>query len=256
MKPYDQYCPVAHALDLVGERWSLLSSGSCSTGRCATATSTTRLPRLQDERARARLKELEAGGVITRRQAPAAGGVDRLRADRDGAALAPVLAALARWGLRSLGPPPEDLETPPGWLEKALRTTVVADARRSADRLRRSAASSVARSTVASVARGSSRTPTAVVSCTPAGSLPPRSSKATEGAAEIDGDVGVVERLIDVARPRPAGRDVRALAGFAAEHVPGQRDVGLGRARVADREPQHEPTVELRVREEDLAARR
>ena len=24
MKPYDQYCPVAHALDLVGERWSLL----------------------------------------------------------------------------------------------------------------------------------------------------------------------------------------------------------------------------------------
>ena len=24
MKPYNQYCPVAHALDLVGERWSLL----------------------------------------------------------------------------------------------------------------------------------------------------------------------------------------------------------------------------------------
>ena len=37
-----------------------------------------------------------------------------------------MLAALARWGLRALGAPPDDLETPPGWLEKALRTTVVA----------------------------------------------------------------------------------------------------------------------------------
>jgi hypothetical protein len=43
-----------------------------------------------------------------------------------GVALKPVIAALAQWGARTLGAPPDDLEISPGWLEKALRTAVVA----------------------------------------------------------------------------------------------------------------------------------
>ena len=31
-KHYDQYCPIAHALDLVGERWSLLIVRELLTG--------------------------------------------------------------------------------------------------------------------------------------------------------------------------------------------------------------------------------
>src|SRR5688572_2001054 len=52
------------------------------------------------------------------------------------------------------------------------------------------------------------------------------------------------------ARTRLAG-----ASRFPPEHVPRQTHVDLGRARVADREPQHVTAVQLRVRDEDLAAR-
>ena len=50
--------------------------------------------------------------------------------------------------------------------------------------------------------------------------------------------------------PRGSSSERRSLA---PEHVPGEAHVVLGRAEVADREPQHVAIVEPRVREEDLA---
>src|SRR5262245_25241605 len=126
MKHYNQYCPVAHALDLVGERWSLLLIRELQHGPLRYSDLHERLTGCSTNVLAARLKDLEAGGVIERRKLPPPAASTVYELTETGAALGPVLAALARWGLRTLGPPPDDLETPAGWLEKALRTTVVA----------------------------------------------------------------------------------------------------------------------------------
>ena len=121
-KSYNQYCPVAHALDVIGERWSLLivrelieheqlrySDLHCRLTGCGTNILA------------ARLKDLERHGVVRRRrlEPPAASTVYELT--EYGQELRPVMHVLANWGARSLGPPGPDEELEPGWLTGALR---------------------------------------------------------------------------------------------------------------------------------------
>ena len=121
-KSYNQYCPVAHALDVIGERWSLLivreliehdqlrySDLHCRLTGCGTNILA------------ARLKDLERHGVVRRRRLapPAASTVYELT--EYGQELRPVMHVLAHWGARSLGPPGPDEALEPGWLVGALR---------------------------------------------------------------------------------------------------------------------------------------
>jgi DNA-binding HxlR family transcriptional regulator len=124
MRPYEQYCPVAHALDLVGERWSLLVVRELQHGPLRYSDLHERLERCSTNVLASRLKDLEAGGVITRRRLPPPAASTVYELTGSGRELAPVLAALARWGLRTLGPPPAGATAEPGWLAKALRTTM------------------------------------------------------------------------------------------------------------------------------------
>ena len=121
-KSYDQYCPVAHALDLVGERWSLLVVRELlEEGSLRYSDLHARLEGCGTNILAARLKALESGGVVRRRRLdpPAASWVYELT--EYGTGLREVLHVLAHWGARSLGPPTslDDLE--PGWLPGALR---------------------------------------------------------------------------------------------------------------------------------------
>ena len=90
MKSYNQYCPVAHALDVVGERWSLLivrelieheqlrySDLHANLVGCGTNILA------------ARLKDLERHGVVDAPAPPPSRRVDRLRADRVRAGASP-----------------------------------------------------------------------------------------------------------------------------------------------------------------------
>jgi DNA-binding HxlR family transcriptional regulator len=52
----------------------------------------------------ARLKDLEAGGVVRKRRLPPPGAATVYELTEDGASLRPVLAALARWGAARLPP--------------------------------------------------------------------------------------------------------------------------------------------------------
>jgi DNA-binding HxlR family transcriptional regulator len=125
-KCYDQYCPVAHALDLVGERWSLLIVRELlEDGALRYSDLHARLAGCGTNILAARLKSLEQGGVIRRRRLdpPAASWVYELT--EYGAGLREVLHVLAHWGARSLRPPDlTDLE--PGWLHGALRIALPA----------------------------------------------------------------------------------------------------------------------------------
>lgn len=121
-KTYNHYCPVAHALDLVGERWSLLivrelfehgplrySDLHCNLAGCGTNILAVRL------------KDLERGGVIRRRQLPPPAVATVYELTEFGQQLRPVMHELAHWGARSLGPPAPGVELQRGWLVGALR---------------------------------------------------------------------------------------------------------------------------------------
>jgi DNA-binding HxlR family transcriptional regulator len=120
-KSYDQYCPIACALDLVGERWSLLIVRELlEEGELRYSDLHARLAGCGTNILAARLKQLEAGGVIRRRKLapPAASTVYELTEYGQGLRL--VMHQLAHWGARIMGPPrPDDLED--GWLSGALR---------------------------------------------------------------------------------------------------------------------------------------
>jgi DNA-binding HxlR family transcriptional regulator len=121
-KCYDQYCPVAHALDLVGERWSLLIVRELlEDDQLRYSDLHARLPGCGTNILAARLKTLEQGGVVRRRRLdpPAASWVYELT--EYGKGLREVLHVLAHWGARSLRPPAVSGDLEPGWLHGALR---------------------------------------------------------------------------------------------------------------------------------------
>jgi DNA-binding HxlR family transcriptional regulator len=121
-KRYDQYCAIAHALELVGERWSLLIVRELLTGPKRYTDLSGNLPRIGTNVLAARLKELEAGGILTKRRLPPPTPAQVYELTPYGESLRPVMRELALWGIRSLGAPEDDDEFAPGWLQGALDT--------------------------------------------------------------------------------------------------------------------------------------
>ena len=121
-KRYDQYCPIAHALGMVGERWSLLIVRELIQGPKRYTDLAGSLPGIGTNILAARLKELESCGLVTKHRLdpPAASQVYELTPY--GHELKPVMRALALWGLRSIDPPTDEDELAPGWLFSALDT--------------------------------------------------------------------------------------------------------------------------------------
>ena len=121
-KRYDQYCPVAHALGLVGERWSLLIVRELLQGPKRYTDLASSLPGIGTNILAARLKELEGCGLVSKHRLdpPAASMVYELTPY--GLELKSVMRSLALWGLRSIGPPADEHDFAPGWLYSALDT--------------------------------------------------------------------------------------------------------------------------------------
>jgi DNA-binding HxlR family transcriptional regulator len=121
-KHYEQYCPVAHALELVGERWSLLIVRELLKGPKRYTDLADSLPRIGTNVLAARLKDLEGCGIIAKRRLPPPTPAQVYELTPYGESLKPVLRELARWGLRSLPAPGDDEPLAPGWLPDALDT--------------------------------------------------------------------------------------------------------------------------------------
>ena len=100
---YDQGCAVAHALDLVGERWALLVVRDLLLGPKRFTDLLAGLPGVSPDVLTQRLRELTEAGVLHRRRLtpPAASWVYELTPW--GAELAPLVVGLARWASRSPG---------------------------------------------------------------------------------------------------------------------------------------------------------
>jgi DNA-binding HxlR family transcriptional regulator len=118
-KRYDQYCPVAHALELIGERWALLVVRELMRGP-KRYTDLAESLGIGTNILAARLRDLEACGVVTKRKLPPPAASRVYELTEYGLGLKAVVRELALWGARSLGPPTADHELFPGWLESAL----------------------------------------------------------------------------------------------------------------------------------------
>ncbi|HEX4930654.1 MAG TPA: helix-turn-helix domain-containing protein [Gaiellaceae bacterium] len=119
MKRYDQYCPIAHSLELVGERWTLLVVRELLYGAKRYTDLVDNLPGIGTNILATRLKELEAAGIVEKKKLPPPFASTVYELTAAGRELRPVLHELARFGAHLMGPPPPDaLE--PGWLMHAL----------------------------------------------------------------------------------------------------------------------------------------
>ena len=113
-KTYDQYCSVAVALDVIGERWSLLILRDLLDGPKRYTDLQRSLTGIAPNLLADRLRDLQAAGVIEKRELPPPAARTVFALTKDGRGLEPVFVALSRWGIHRLGPLAEDDEVPPG----------------------------------------------------------------------------------------------------------------------------------------------
>jgi DNA-binding HxlR family transcriptional regulator len=114
-KRFDQYCPIAHALSLVGERWALLVVRELMKGPKRYTDIAAGLPGIGTNILATRLKDLEQAGIVVRRKLPPPAASTVYELTEYGAGLEEAMHALARWGARTLGPPGPDEEFEPDW---------------------------------------------------------------------------------------------------------------------------------------------
>jgi DNA-binding HxlR family transcriptional regulator len=99
MRSYGQYCSVARALDVIGDRWNLLIVRELLLrGPCRYTDLLAGLPGIATNLLADRLRDLEQLGVITREQAPPPVATTLFGLTERGQALRPVLIELGRWG--------------------------------------------------------------------------------------------------------------------------------------------------------------
>lgn len=102
-KSYEQYCGVARALDLVGERWTLLVVRELYGGPKRYTDLLAGIPGIATDMLAARLKTLEENEVVARRVLPPPAASTVYELTELGRGLEPVLRELGRWGLQLLG---------------------------------------------------------------------------------------------------------------------------------------------------------
>ena len=101
MRSYGQYCSIARALDVVGDRWTLLIVRELLLqGPCRFTDLKNGLPGIATNLLSTRLKDLEDAGLISREDAPPPVATVLYTLTENGLALEPVLKALGLWGLR------------------------------------------------------------------------------------------------------------------------------------------------------------
>lgn len=116
MRSYGQYCSVAKALDIIGDRWTLLIVRELLLqGACRYTDLRGALPGIATNMLAERLRELEAAGLVRREEAEPPVATTLFRLTETGAELEPVLGALGAWGVRYMGQPAENDEFRSHW---------------------------------------------------------------------------------------------------------------------------------------------
>jgi DNA-binding HxlR family transcriptional regulator len=101
MRSYGQYCSIAKALDVIGDRWTLLIVRELLIrGACRYTDLRNGLPGIATNLLADRIRELEAAGLVRREEAPPPIATTLVHLTETGRELEPVLRALGWWGIR------------------------------------------------------------------------------------------------------------------------------------------------------------
>ena len=98
---YEDACGLAHALELVGERWAMLVLRELAYGPRRFSGLKADLQGISANVLTQRLTELEARGLVRRSKLPPPASVQVYEATEWGLEVIPVIAALGRWAARS-----------------------------------------------------------------------------------------------------------------------------------------------------------
>jgi DNA-binding HxlR family transcriptional regulator/putative sterol carrier protein len=117
---YEQFCPLARAAEILGERWTLLVLRELVCGPQRYSDLRRRLPGVSSSVLSQRLERLCARGLVAREDQPPPAPVALYRLTDEGEALRPVLRELMRFGARHLEPPRPGDHLEPEWLPVAM----------------------------------------------------------------------------------------------------------------------------------------
>ena len=100
---YRQYCALARALDVVGDRWTLLIVRELVPGPRRFTDLVDGLPGISRKLLTERLRELEGDGIVARKQLPPPAARQVYELTDEGRDLATAMVPLLGWGTRRLG---------------------------------------------------------------------------------------------------------------------------------------------------------
>lgn len=123
---YAQFCPLARAAEVLGERWTLLVVRELLVGPQRFSDLRRRLPGVSSSVLTERLERLERRGIVRRAQLPPPAASAVYELDEAGQALLPVVTELIRWGSRWLLPPVPGDHFEPDWPLVAMRAFALA----------------------------------------------------------------------------------------------------------------------------------
>lgn len=209
-RSYQQYCGLAAALDVLGERWTMLVLRELALGPKRYRDLVDALPGIGTNLLATRLKTLEEADVIRKATLPPPAGVQVYELTARGEQLRPALEGLALWGLQLLPDEIGERRMRPAWAASCMRAGAPAG---TAQRLRgETFAFAVAGeefhiaadgdevvvrdgpAPVAPVVRVTSDLPTYLALATRA--MTPRDAVAA-GGATLDGDVARLDALLE-----------------------------------------------------------
>src|SRR5436305_5264922 len=98
-RSYNQYCGLAAALDMLGERWTLLIVRELLVRPCRYRDLLANLPGIGTNLLAERLKFLTDNGIVQQRDVGGRSKRQVYELTNAGQALRPVVLSLARWGL-------------------------------------------------------------------------------------------------------------------------------------------------------------
>jgi DNA-binding HxlR family transcriptional regulator len=126
MRSYKQYCAIAKALDVIGDRWSMLIVRELLLqGACRYTDLQNGLPGIATNLLAERLRDLEREGIVTREEAPPPIAATLFRLTPRGQALETILFELGRWGAPLMTEPDQQDAYRCRWLVSAVNPFVI-----------------------------------------------------------------------------------------------------------------------------------
>jgi DNA-binding HxlR family transcriptional regulator len=120
MVTYPQFCAIARAAEILGERWTLLILRELWLGPQRFADLKSRLAPVAPGVLNGRLRSLQARGLVQRRKTPPPTPASLYELTDSGRALEPVLMEMLRWGARYLFPERPGERFEPEWFRMVL----------------------------------------------------------------------------------------------------------------------------------------